>query len=159
MRWVTLHIRSFNSFAKAYLCTPQFEKSCPRAEEKRGDDRGEINEEDHWGEIMGGNHLLQTPPPHNYQTSRMRIIHAPCSFNRGSSLSRSTIFPQFSTRCLSVVYGGPGSAPSNRYGWLQHLRSCMRMFSSRILSDFPAPFTTSISFISIFVYLSQLKVV
>jgi len=47
----------------------------------------------------------------------------------------------------------PGSAPSNRYGWLQHFLSCISILSSRILSDLPAPFTMSMSFIRIFVYL------
>lgn len=51
----------------------------------------------------------------------------------------------------------PGSAPSKRYGWLAHLRSCMTTFSSLILLAFPAPFTISISFIRIFVYLLSKK--
>lgn len=63
-----------------------------------------------------------------------------------------TIFPQFSTRCSSVVYGGPGSyntlagvmhrfsyeltAPSKRYGWQVTLRSCMTIFISRVFPSF-----------------------
>ena len=48
----------------------------------------------------------------------------PWDCNFGSSFSSNTIFPQLSMRCMSVVYGGPGSTPSNKYGWLQHFRSC-----------------------------------
>lgn len=55
----------------------------------------------------------------------------------GSSLSSRTILPAFSTRWSPVVYGGPGSAPWNRYGWLQHLRSCIAMLSSRERSPPP----------------------
>lgn len=77
----------------------------------------------------------------------------PCSCTLGRSLSSATILPLLMTRCVSVVYGGPGSAPSNRYGWLQHFRSCIRIFKSRILSIFPAEFRMSISFIRIRVYL------
>ena len=29
----------------------------------------------------------------------------------------------------------PGSAPSNKYGWLQHFLSCIKMFNSLILSQ------------------------
>jgi len=29
-----------------------------------------------------------------------------------------TILPECWTRCSPVMYGGPSSAPSNRYGWL-----------------------------------------
>lgn len=81
------------------------------------------------------------------------ITYIPCSFILGRSLSNTAILPLFTTRWRSVVYGGPGSAPSNRYGWLQHFLSCMRTFSRRILSILPAEFRMSMSFISIFVYL------
>lgn len=37
----------------------------------------------------------------------------PLAFIDLSNLSRMTILPAFSTRCSSVVNGGPGSAPSN----------------------------------------------
>uniref|UniRef100_A0A915IUZ4 Uncharacterized protein n=1 Tax=Romanomermis culicivorax TaxID=13658 RepID=A0A915IUZ4_ROMCU len=33
---------------------------------------------------------------------------------RNNNLSKSPIFAQLSIKCWSVVYGGPGSAPSNR---------------------------------------------
>ena len=82
------------------------------------------------------------------------MIHIPCCFILGSSFSSTTILPLFTARCRSVVYGGPGSAPSNRYGWLQHFLSCMRTFSRRILSILPAEFRMSMSFIRIFVYLT-----
>lgn len=49
----------------------------------------------------------------------------------------------------------PGSMPSNRYGWLQHFRSCIRILRSLILSERPAPFTMSMSFIRILVYLKK----
>ena len=65
-----------------------------------------------------------------------------------------TILPALKIRCSSVVYGGPGSAPSKRYGWLQHLRSCMTMLRRRVFDSFlpAAPLTASMSFSRIFLY-------
>lgn len=82
-------------------------------------------------------------------TSSMRVIcekmrtRDPRSCRRGSSLSSSTILPLFSTRWSPVMKGGPGSAPSNRYGWLQHLRSCMTTLSRRERSAEPSIAATS----------------
>lgn len=82
-------------------------------------------------------------------TSSMRVIcekmstRDPRSFNRGKSLSSSTILPLLSTRWSPVTYGGPGSAPSNRYGWLQHLRSCMTTLRRRERSAEPSMAATS----------------
>ena len=36
------------------------------------------------------------------------------AWSLGRSLSSRTIFPEFSIRCMSVVKGGPGSAPWKR---------------------------------------------
>ena len=72
----------------------------------------------------------------------------PFSFKRFSSLSSSTSLPLFSMRCSPAKYGGPGSAPWNKYGWLQHLRNCITMFSS--LERSPPLFTTSMSFCNAF---------
>src|SRR5258706_13408698 len=47
----------------------------------------------------------------------------PFSFMLLKSLSRMTILPPLWIKCSSVVYGGPGSAPSKRYGWQVTLRS------------------------------------
>mmetsp|Transcript_18212 Transcript_18212/g.47508 ORF Transcript_18212/g.47508 Transcript_18212/m.47508 type:complete len:284 (+) Transcript_18212:1770-2621(+) len=77
-----------------------------------------------------------------------------CSFVRSLS-STISLPPLFTMCCRFGSYGGPSSAPSNRYGWLQHLRSCIRMFNSRIFSTLPAPFSTSISLLSTFVYHSR----
>src|SRR3989338_4263421 len=51
--------------------------------------------------------------------------------SRGSSLSSSTSFADAATMCSPLTYGGPGSAPSKRYGWLAHLRSCITRFRRR----------------------------
>jgi len=67
----------------------------------------------------------------------------PRSLSRGSSLSSSTILPLFSTRWSPARNGGPGSAPWNRYGWLQHLRSCMTTLSRRERSALPSMAATS----------------
>ena len=66
------------------------------------------------------------------------------------SLAHSLCLEFYGTLKITHI---PGSAPSNKYGWFVHFRSCMRMLRSLILSDLPAPFTTSMSFIRILVYL------
>mmetsp|Transcript_37736 Transcript_37736/g.92529 ORF Transcript_37736/g.92529 Transcript_37736/m.92529 type:complete len:214 (+) Transcript_37736:337-978(+) len=75
----------------------------------------------------------------------------PRAFSFGSSLSSTISLPLLSIRCTSVVYSPVTasfcSAPSNRYGWLQHLRSCMTMLSSRV--RLASPLLTAVkSFIS-----------
>ena len=73
---------------------------------------------------------------------------SPCSLNKRAILNlfstQKALFPHI-----------PGSAPSKRYGWLQHFRSCINTLSNLILPDLPAPLTISMSFIRIFVYLDQ----
>jgi len=56
-------------------------------------------------------------------------LQLPCSFTLGSSLSSRTILPQLSTRCWSVVYGGPAQKHSrHNYGctgfrtWLRQVQ-------------------------------------
>jgi len=46
------------------------------------------------------------------------------------SLSRTLSLPECSISSSPPAYGG-GSAPSNKNGWLQHLRSCMTSDRSR----------------------------
>mmetsp|Transcript_27525 Transcript_27525/g.56441 ORF Transcript_27525/g.56441 Transcript_27525/m.56441 type:complete len:228 (+) Transcript_27525:757-1440(+) len=70
----------------------------------------------------------------------------------GRSLSSSTIFPAFSQRWGPSLKGGPGSAPSNKYGWLHTLRSCMSTLSSFTLSGPPSAFNECASLDKILVY-------
>ena len=95
-------------------------------------------------------HLGKQEPSHALQRS--------CFNHHFQFLNGCLQFPWTVTLVLMISRSKhiPGSAPSNKYGWFVHLRSCMRMFRSLILSDLPAPFTTSMSFIKILVYLKML---
>mmetsp|Transcript_15263 Transcript_15263/g.41105 ORF Transcript_15263/g.41105 Transcript_15263/m.41105 type:complete len:254 (-) Transcript_15263:161-922(-) len=70
--------------------------------------------------------------------SSMRVIwlkistREPPALSLSSSLSRSVILPAFSMSRWSLMKGG-SSAPSKRYGWLAHLRSCISTLSMRVL--------------------------
>mmetsp|Transcript_25037 Transcript_25037/g.80943 ORF Transcript_25037/g.80943 Transcript_25037/m.80943 type:complete len:210 (-) Transcript_25037:923-1552(-) len=59
-----------------------------------------------------------------------RSTRWPRDLSRSSSLSSSTILPEWTISRSSLVKGG-SSAPSKRYGWLAHLRSCIRMLCMR----------------------------
>mmetsp|Transcript_5181 Transcript_5181/g.21328 ORF Transcript_5181/g.21328 Transcript_5181/m.21328 type:complete len:333 (+) Transcript_5181:1093-2091(+) len=93
--------------------------------------------------------------------SSMRVIcentrtRDDCALSLGSSLVRSTSLPALSQRCGPSTYGGPGSAPSNRYGWLHTLRSCMRMLRSWTRSGPPSALSVCASLDKIFVYHSR----
>ena len=77
--------------------------------------------------------------------SSMRVIVTkmstrwPSGSNRLSSLSSTTILPQLATMCSPSMKGGPGSAPSKRYGWLHTLRRCMTMFCACVEPLPPRP--------------------
>ena len=75
-----------------------------------------------------------------------------CLFHR-YLLNWYSIVTYYSLEIIVVLKYEPGSAPSNRYGWFEHFLSCIRMLRSLILSDLPAAFRISISFMRIFVYL------
>jgi hypothetical protein len=93
--------------------------------------------------------------------SRRRVIwqkmrhRDPLAFIFGNSLAMRLSFPAFSHRCGPLVNGGPGSAPSNRYGWLQHLRSCIRMLRSRTRSGPPRALRAVASLERRLVYMSR----
>ena len=57
----------------------------------------------------------------------------PCCLSRSRSLSSTIIFPAFVTRWSPNGSSDLSSTPSKRYGWLQHLRSCMTRFIKRDL--------------------------
>mmetsp|Transcript_15157 Transcript_15157/g.46870 ORF Transcript_15157/g.46870 Transcript_15157/m.46870 type:complete len:280 (-) Transcript_15157:1273-2112(-) len=73
--------------------------------------------------------------------SNMRVICEKMStreswdWSFGNNFDNKTSLPVFSQRCGPSRNGGPGSAPSKRYGWLQHFRSCI----SNDWSFFQAP--------------------
>mmetsp|Transcript_8914 Transcript_8914/g.21078 ORF Transcript_8914/g.21078 Transcript_8914/m.21078 type:complete len:201 (+) Transcript_8914:1674-2276(+) len=75
----------------------------------------------------------------------------PSALALSSSLSSTRSFALFSIRCSPSMKGGPGSWPSKRYGWLQHLRSCITMLSNRERSP-PLPLIASTSFFSTLAY-------
>mmetsp|Transcript_11281 Transcript_11281/g.35957 ORF Transcript_11281/g.35957 Transcript_11281/m.35957 type:complete len:249 (-) Transcript_11281:699-1445(-) len=54
-----------------------------------------------------------------------RSTRCPAALSRLSSLSTTTSLPQLVTRCSPSTKGGPGSAPSKRYGWLQTFLKCI----------------------------------
>lgn len=60
--------------------------------------------------------------------------------------------------CHKTLYcylqGGPSSAPSNRYGWLQTFRSCMSTFKRRTRAGPPNMLSSWASFCSTFTYQS-----
>ena len=88
----------------------------------------------------------------------MRVIcekmstREPCACSLGSSLSSSTILPHASQMCGPSKYGGPGSAPSNRYGWLHTLRSCISVLSRRVRSGPPCALSANASLFSTCLY-------
>mmetsp|Transcript_29950 Transcript_29950/g.93908 ORF Transcript_29950/g.93908 Transcript_29950/m.93908 type:complete len:282 (+) Transcript_29950:172-1017(+) len=54
-----------------------------------------------------------------------RSTRCPAALSRLSNLSTTTSLPQLVTRCSPSTNGGPGSAPSKRYGWLHTFLRCM----------------------------------
>jgi len=71
-----------------------------------------------------------------------RTTRCPPALSLARRRSRTESLPLASTSASSVVPGS-GSAPSKRYGWLQHLRSCIikdwSFFQSAVAAAAPSP--------------------
>mmetsp|Transcript_22232 Transcript_22232/g.51141 ORF Transcript_22232/g.51141 Transcript_22232/m.51141 type:complete len:222 (-) Transcript_22232:1199-1864(-) len=82
----------------------------------------------------------------------------PSALRRSSSLSSTSILPQLVTKWSPKGGKLLSSTPSNRYGWLQHLRSCITKLSSRdLLAVSAAPddwYRASMSRLRMFLYCS-----
>ena len=81
--------------------------------------------------VCGGGPVCALPAcPCTCEKMRQR---EPCCLSRSRSLSSTIIFPAFVTRWSPNGSSDLSSTPSKRYGWLQHLRSCMTRFIKRDL--------------------------
>jgi len=59
------------------------------------------------------------------------VVFSSLSLSHTHTSTRTCNLALAVTKCSPSIKGGPGSCPSKRYGWLQHLRSCITIFSRR----------------------------
>jgi hypothetical protein len=108
--------------------------------------------------MTSGSYFLWCFSVSSFKMSRTRVICGNMSvpdslaFDLGSRLCNSDVLTLFSHGHGPLLYGGPGSAPSNRYGWLPIFRSCIKILSSRTRSGCPNAFSSWVSFFRTLVY-------